>query len=288
MLKGIFKSILGYMIFYALDIFIFSSLLYNYRECVDITFTDFLYSRFVNGNVEIDNSIVTGIICFIQNVVEIFAVAVLTSFMFAYILNREPQIIFPDKLVIRHRTSWEEKNKITLGILVGNRNHYYIHNAVCSVTCTYIKQENPLLINCEFTLTDERILLENYYRFSFDLTKFPKQVLQDIIEKPAYYDKETIVVSIAGNTNYIGNSFKVSKEYRLSDIVYDEHIPIISYIRKNKLTGKDLINPFTKKPLRRFEWNELKKIVEVDENRRNISVKEIKYIIKKKKKDKSI
>lgn len=287
MIKRVFKSILWYMFFYISDIFIFSCLLYKYRYNSELAFEDFVYCRFVNGNIQVNNCIVTAIIYFIQNIAEVSAVAILTSYIFACILNREPRIIFPDKLVIRHRTSWEAKNKLTLGILIGNRNHYNIHNAVCAVTCSYIKQENPLLINSEFTLTDERILLENYYRFSFDLTKFPRQVLKDIIERPAYFDKETIAVSITGNCNYIGNSFKISRKYKLSDIVYDEHTPVISRIRKNKFSGNNLINPFTKKIMKKIDWIELKKIVEVDEEQRSVSVNEIKYIIKKKKKDKS-
>lgn len=284
MIKKIFKSILGYIVFYILDIFIFSCLLYKYRYDLDKTFFDFLYCRFVNDSVQINNNIVTGLIYFIQNIVEVSAIAILTSYIFAYILNKEPQLLFPDKLVIRHRTSWEAKNKLTLGILIGNRNNYSIHNAICSVTCSYIKQENPLLINSEFTLTDERISIENYYRFSFDLAKFPRQVLKDMIEKPTYFDKETIVVSVAGNCNYIGNSFKISKKYKLSDIVYDEHTPIITHVRKNKFTGKDLLNPFTHKVIKKIDWSELKRIIEVDEDRRIASVNEIKYIIKKKKK----
>lgn len=287
MIKKIIKSILGYMLFYILDIFIFSCLLYKYRYDVDISFFDFLYFQFMNGNIEMKNSIMIGAIYFVQNIIEVSAVAILTSYIFAYILNREPRIILPDKLVIRHRTSWEAKNKLTLGILIGNRNHYNIHNAVCAITCSYIKQENPLLINSEFSLTDERISLENYYRFSFDLAKFPRQVLKDIIERPTYFDEETIAVSITGNCNYIGNSFKITKKYKLSDIVYDEHTPVLSHIRKNKFTGNNLVNPFTKNVIKRIDWSELKRIVEVDENKRSATVKEIKYIIKKKKKDKS-
>lgn len=286
MMKKIFRCILLYTIFCFLDRFIFLSILYIYRCDININFRQFLYYQFLENNIAVNNNIVTGTIYFIQDVVGVCATALLTSFMFAYILNKEPKLIFPDKLVIRHRTSWEEKNKITLGVLVGNKNKYNIHNAICSLTCSYIKQENPLLINSEFTLNEERILLENYYRFSFDLTRFPKQILKDIIEKPKYYDKETIVVSIIGNCNYIGNTFKISREYKLSDIVFDEHTPIISSIRKNIFTGNDLVNPFTRKTIKRVDWNELNRIVEADEIKRCISVNEIKYIIKNKKKNK--
>lgn len=284
MIKKICKCILIYAIFYLASKFIFSSILYIYRCDSNIMFWEFIYCQYYNKDIEISSSFITGIICLTQNVIDVSATAVLTSFIFTYILNKEPTIIFPDKLVIRHRTSWEKKNKITLGILVGNKNRYNIHNAVCSITCSYIKQENPLLINCEYTLKEERILLQNYYRFSFDLNKFPRQILKDIIEKPVYYDKETIVVSIAGNCNYLGNSFKVSREYKLSDIVYDEHTPHITFVRKNIFTRKDLKNPFTGKTMLGIDWNELTKIVEADEIKRSISVNEIRYIIKNKKK----
>ncbi|MCM1498332.1 MAG: hypothetical protein NC124_07665 [Clostridium sp.] len=283
MIKKILKSILVYMVFYILDIFMFSCLLYEHRYNLDISFGDFLYFQFINNNIEMRSSIMIGVFYFAQNIIEVSAVAILTSYIFAYILNREPRIIFPDKLVIRHRTSWEAQNKLTLGILIGNRNHYEIHNVVCAITCSYIKQESPLLINSEFTLTEERISLENFYRFSFDLAKFPRQVLKDIIERPTYFDEETIVVSITGNCNYIGNSFKISKKYKLSDIVYDEHTPVLSQIRTNKYTGKNLVNPFTKSVMKRINWSELKRIVEVNEDKRSATVKEIKYIIKKKK-----
>lgn len=286
-MKNIFKIILGYVVFYILDILIFSCLLYKYSCKLDISFVDFLCYYFINENVKLNNNIMTGVICLIQNITEVFAVAVFTGYIFAFILNREPRIIFPEKLVIRHRTTWEAKNKLTLGILIGNRNHYVIHNAVCSVTCSYIKKLYPLQINSEFTLTDERISLENFYRFSFDLAKFPRQVLKDIIEKPIYLDKETIVVSITGNCNYLGNSFKVSKTYNLSEIVYDERTPDILHPRKNIFTGKNLVNPFTKKDLERIDWKEIKRFTEVNEEKRNISVKEIKCIIKNKKKIKS-
>ena len=69
--------------------------------------------------------------------------------------------------------------------------------------------------------------------------------------------------------------------------MYDEHTPVISHIRKNRITGNNLVNPFTKKDMKKIYWIELKRIVEVDEDQRNVSVNEIKYIIKKKKKDKS-
>ncbi len=283
MWKKLIKTFLMYTIFYIVEVTLFSVLLFNYRMDTEISLREFLYSKFVKDNmVTVINSIEVACICFIQNVIEVSAGTVLTGYVFAYILNREPRIIFPNKLVIRHRTSWETKDKITLGILIGNKSSYCIHNVVCSITCSYIKQTEPLLINSEFTLHDERIVLENYYRFSYDLTKFPKQILKDIIEKPTYFQEQTITVCITGNCNLIGNSFKILKKYKLSDIVFDEHVPVISHPRKNIFIDKELVNPFTKKVLMKIKWDEINKVVEADEDRKNISIKEIQYIIRQK------
>ena len=88
MIKKIFKSILWYMIFYVLDIIIFSCLLYKYRYNLDTAFKDFLYCQFVSGNIQIRNCIVTAIIYFVQNIAEVAAIAILTSYIFAFIYEQ--------------------------------------------------------------------------------------------------------------------------------------------------------------------------------------------------------
>ena len=281
MIKKIVKAIFMYSIFYFIELFIFSLILYRFVDNTQLGFKYFLLDMFMGNRNVLNSSLDVMIIFFIKNIIEVSAMAVLTSYIFAYILNREPKIIFPEKLVIRHRTSWECKNKLTLGILIGNKSKFSIHNAVCTITCVYIKQTEPLLINSEITLRDERVSLENFYRFSFDLTKFPRQILKDMIEKPEYFERDTILVCVTGSCNYLGNSFKLSRNYKLSDIVFDEHKPNIVSIRKNIITGKDITIPFTERKLKKIHWNEILKIVEVDENKRIATVEEIKNIIRK-------
>ena len=283
MFKRIAKAIAIYTIFYLIETLAFSFVLYSLDTNIQSSFQVFLVDQLTERTHIIVGSQFIPIY-FLQKIIETSALAVLTSYIFAYILNREPSLIFPDKLVIRHRTSWESRNKLTLGILVGNKSHFNIHNAICTVTCTYIKQTEPLLINSEITLSDERTVLENFYRFSFDLTKFPRQILKDILDKPEYYDKDIISVCITGNCNYLGNSFRRIKKYKLSDIVFDEHIPHPSSVRKNIFTGKDLTYPFSEKTIKKMHWDEITRVVEVDENKRNATVKEIKKIIRNMKK----
>lgn len=77
------------------------------------------------------------------------------------------------------------------------------------------------------------------------------------------------------------------RQFKLSDIVYDEHKPVLSCMKKNIFNGKDLVNPITGKEYKNIFWDEIKRIEEVSENQRKDSVKEIKYIIKNMKKEKN-
>ena len=61
-----------------------------------------------------------------QNVINVVATAVFTSFIFTYILNKEPKILLPDKIVIRKRTSEGSNGLLTFAILIGNKSKYNI------------------------------------------------------------------------------------------------------------------------------------------------------------------
>jgi hypothetical protein len=209
----------------------------------------------------------------IQKFLELIYVSVLTGYIFAYILNREPKIVLPQKLVIRHRTSENVEKLLTLGILVGNKSRFNLHNVCCTVTCYYLKnKKNPKLTNGEFQIRQEVHKLENYYRFSFDLKEFPSKILKDFIEKdPVCLEIDSINVSISGNANLLGNTFMVDRKYKLSDIVIDEHIPVL----KN-----DIRTPFIGKKLYQIiKWKELDRTEEVSETKRNKIINEINTII---------
>lgn len=50
--------------------------------------------------------------------------------------------------------------------------------------------------------------IDNYFRFSFDLKKFPRKILHDFIKKdPACLDLDTISIAISGNSNFLVNTF---------------------------------------------------------------------------------
>lgn len=274
----IIKSILLYLIFYFGISAIFCSL-YYYNELNSIFSFDevLIYSLLGNLNEEIKKKGLLAVLS-VQKFIEMIASTVLTGYIFAYILNREPVIILPDKLVIRHRTSENVNHLLTLGVLVGNKSRFKIHDVRCTVSCFYVKKnKEPLLTNSEFQVFQEVHSIHNYFRFSFELEKFPRKILYDFIEKdPVCLELDAINVSIRGHSNLLGNTFMISKKYKLSDLVIDEHVPQITYSIKNPLSGKKILDI--------IRWDELNRIEEVCEKKRIKTIKEIKKIIDNKSK----
>ena len=274
----IIKSILLYLIFYFGISAIFCSL-YYYNELNSIFSFDevLIYSLLGTLNEKIKKKGLLAVLS-VQKFIEMIASTVLTGYIFAYILNREPVIILPDKLVIRHRTSENVNHLLTLGVLVGNKSRFKIHDVRCTVSCFYVKKnKEPLLTNSEFQVFKEVHSIHNYFRFSFELEKFPRKILYDFIEKdPVCLELDAINVSIRGHSNLLGNTFMISKKYKLSDLVIDEHVPQITYSIKNPLSGKKILDI--------IRWDELNRIEEVCEKKRIKTIKEIKKIIDNKSK----
>lgn len=204
-----------------------------------------LFMAMVAGESVIDaNSPMFSIWCsYFHGVLNFIVDSVFAGYVFAYMLNRTPNIMLPQKLVIRHRTSENVNGLLSLGVLVGNKSRYALHSVKCIVSCSYVKRENPLYMNVEFQLEQEIQQLHNYFRFSFDIDKFPRKFLSDFVfqkNRAICVENDSITITITGNANNLGNTFLVSKKYTLNDIIYDEHIPDLSRTIKNPFTGKPL------------------------------------------------
>lgn len=275
-LLKIVKSILLYLIFYFVISVMFCSLYYYNELNSTFSFSEVLiYCLLGNLDREIEKKGLLAVLS-VQKFIEMIASTVLTGYIFAYILNREPVIILPDKLVIRHRTSENVNHLLTLGVLIGNKSRFKIHDVRCTVSCFYVKKKKePMLTNSEFQVFQEVHSIHNYFRFSFELEEFPRKILYDFIEKdPVCLELDAINVSIRGHSNLMGNTFLISKKYKLSDLVIDEHVPQITYSIKNPLSGKKMFDI--------IRWDELKRIEEVCEKKRVKTIKEIKRIIENK------
>lgn len=207
-----------------------------------------------------------------QNVINVVATAVFTSFIFTYILNKEPKILLPDKIVIRKRTSEGSNGLLTFAILIGNKSKYNIYDVKCTLTCFYNKKDHKY--NAENSFVSIQPIINNYYRYSFPVNNLPIKFLEDYINKDIEsYNKDFLNITITGHTNFWGNSFRVSQKYNIVDIVIGENSPDLYY---------DFKSPFSGKVFRRvIRWKELPKFIEASELKRQDIIKEIGLILKR-------
>ena len=266
-----------YSIFYLLVNLSFSLIYYFFEFKNDLSFGNtfiFLLSGTLMNETKDEKLLM---ISNLQKFIQMILTTILTGYIFTYILNREPKIILPDKLTIRHRTSENVNHLLTLGILVGNKSRHKIYEVQCVVSCVYLKYNNDSdKINGEFQLVENIHAIDNYYRFSFELEKFPKKMLEDFLDKNTRsLEADTISVSVSGHSKILGNSFLITKKYKLTDLIIDEHTPSLTETHKIK-------NLFTKKPWVYIKWDEFNKVEEVSESEREKTVDEIRKIIEKK------
>lgn len=76
----------------------------------------------------------------IKHFFEMVCTTVYTGYIFAYILNREPKLILPSKLILRHRTDENLHKHLTLAVLIGNKSRFKLHNVTCTISCFYLKK----------------------------------------------------------------------------------------------------------------------------------------------------
>lgn len=210
----------------------------------------------------------------VKNLIENIALAILASYIFTFILNQGTKIIFPEKLVLRRRTSEGSEGKLTLGILVGNPGKRLLLDVKCNVHCTYLKYGGEYKKkNNEIYLNQTIEFLDNYYRFSFEISKFPKIFWQHYLERrEEYIEDDILTVTIAGKTDGLGGCFRVAKQYSIKDIIVDVHEPE-KYFKK---TTKSFLG--TKKKIK-FDWKKFPMFIEAGENERSNIIEEIKKYV---------
>ena len=269
--KKIISSILLFSIFYSLEKVTFGIIYYFFVDNTnDIKAA--IYSSIIGNTTDVYSLTTLTIIIFVlQSIVELVLFSVFTSYIFAYILNREPKIIFPDKIVIRPRTSEGSMNKLYFCVMIGNKSRANIHNAICTVNCIYLKNDKPIQMNSEVTLVQTHPVLTNFYRFSFEVETFPKKMLEDILKQPPLaVEHDRINVSITGNLNTFGNNFRLAKSYKISDIVIAENYTNLKHTVKNPFTGKSLFQ--------KMKWNQIKNIIEIDKSQKQEIKKKLREI----------
>ena len=115
-----------------------------------------------------------------------------------------------------------------------------------------------------------RYALSNYYRFSFELGRFPKKLLQDFLSKESFeYNEAIINIILSGHNNTSGGTFILEQKYKLSDIIIDKHIPN---------PKRSFPKSSTKRKFEWIDWSDVFKYEEVSEEERQKITDEIRII----------
>lgn len=231
-----------------------------------------LFLLYASGNHAV-LSVNDSSVCFLlllSRIFEAVALAIISSFIFSSILNRGVKIVFPDKLVIRRRTSQGSDGKLCIGILIGNPRKYKLFDVECCVNCSYVKEKGEVCsMNSEVMLVQTVKRINNYYRFSFEIDKIHKKFWQDFLNRDEkQIDEDNICVTISGRSNTLGGTFTVEKNYGLLDIGVDLRNPegYFKQVLRNNRTGKIKT---------RIDWRKFSRFIEAGENERARVIAEI-------------
>lgn len=274
-IKKIAIQIVGYGVFLVILNLIGAFVISAYLKDSDYLRT-FLFVFSNNGVLatESTNEVYVSTIITIKQIIEGIVFAIMGSVILTCILERDVHIIFPEKLVIRRRTSEGSEGKLTLGLLLGNPGRKWIYNVQCRVHCSYVKSTGDIIQrNSETTLISTMDFVQNYYRFSFDISDLPVTFLKHYLEKgEGYVKNDYLYVTILAECDGIRGRFKCEHRYSLQDIVVDLHDP-------EKLFKRKVKSLFTQKEKNKIDWKEFPKYIEAGEADRAEVVQEIKEII---------
>lgn len=209
----------------------------------------------------------------IEKLAEVVVLALLTSFLFSQLLNREVKIILPKKLVLRYRTSEGSLGQLNLGILIGNPKKQLLYDITCSIQCVYLKSHGSnFTSNTETLLSANISRLKNFYRFSFPAKDFPSKFWSDYLNLNEFINEhDALIVVISGHSNNIGGHFRIERTYRITDITIDFSTPE-NFFRTFKT------NRFTNVKTPKFDWKEFLKTRPVSEADRNDVINDIKIL----------
>lgn len=199
--------------------------------------------------------------------------AICTSYIFATIICKPPKIVFPEKLVIRYRTTGTNEGEIALGVLIGSKRENALNNVVCRLSCSYIvkkSEKGDLLKNREFEIEDTIGSIRNFYRFSFCLKDLPVGLLRNYLTKTEEsIQNDVITITLFGKTNDLNREFYVSKNYKLSDIIISNQIkPEENFKRNRWIVSGTKIN-----------WHKFVEVIEDGEAIRSRVITDIEKII---------
>lgn len=273
-IKNILNSTLIFGLCYTFEKTLFGVLYYFTPNASAHTLTEAVASSILGSITEMcsDNIYILTIFV-IQSILELIMFSVFTSYVFAYILNREPRVVFPDKLLVRRRTSVGSNGITYLCIMIGNKSRTKIRNAVCTLSCSYVKDNDGSKTNSEFNTAMLQPTIDNYYRFSCKLTDLPQPLLKHYFENnDTGLEHDVIKITLSGNMNTFGNNFLVEQKYKISDIVIGENYvgPELKCSSESRIINRIIRN--------RIDWKKLQKIKPMEQEEKESILAEIEKI----------
>lgn len=261
-------KIMGCIVVYLAVILLITSFFSRcYSELISgYTFSEiFMYSISNNMRLmDIPNNSYLFILLAIHNLCQTVCTAVMTGYIFNYIIHKEPNLTWPVKLVIRRS---RQTKKLKLGIMIGNKTLRVIHEVNCTVCFSYIVGKKTGNRDCTNKIEQDVMTIENYNRFSFDLDKLPYEVLKRFLDKNTDALKDVLIsVYIRGNFTKFGKPFLLCHQYSLRDVC----------IVTGDLEYETSIGRFKK-----VLWNavRMKKLDIVDENEKAKMIDDIRKIL---------
>lgn len=241
--KNLIKVIFIYLLIFIVLNIIFGFIYYELANQYNAKQTDFLsWWYFAQMNFAAINygEIIPikemRIVIVIQYLIVSILLPVLTGIIFYFILNRPPRILFPDKLIIRKRTSDGCNGLLTLSVKIANKNTSKLYDLNCQLIYFYYKNlNNTYTRNGETKFSQTIPYIEKTFRFSFELNKFPKTFLESVLDKNEVNQNGKISILIFGKFGKFGDSFMVEKDYFLKDIEFAKDSKLLyEYIVENQ------------------------------------------------------
>lgn len=216
-MREIFFTIIKFTFIICIINIIFGFLYFLYKEGTlvqNIIFSLCILMDIPLGTIEL--SFAEKNIMLFHNLINDIIFATFTAFIFYHLINPNPQIIFPQKILIRRRTSPGFTGKIALSLTIANKHgvyNKYIYDV--NIKITYIYKINGAY-NASTQLISHVQKVKNYNTFYYELSEFPPHFFESIKNKSS---AGTIDVQLYGKYAKSLHEFMAKKTYNTSDIL---------------------------------------------------------------------
>lgn len=207
-------------------------------QCLRFSFIMFLDFSAVN----IENIDGVNFLLLVHKFINNFSFALFPAFIFEFLINPVPSVIFPSKILLRKRTSYNCKDIIALMITIRNKhgkNKKYIYDVTAKLTYSYQDENNANNSNTQ--LSYHVHLIKNFNSFYYDINSFPKHFFE-LFKEPCEVAHGHIHITLSGKYGSSLHEFILEKTYSTSDILiassispYNDEVTLYSKEDKNMI-----------------------------------------------------